>query len=68
MTNKEQDTVLYSQLNQNEVNDKINDNLINIPEDAYDMLARSLLPIIQRYFETEDGQRAYQEWETLQQK
>jgi len=35
---------------------------MEIPDHAIDSIARVLLPQIQRYFESEEGQRALAEW------
>ena len=33
-----------------------------IPEYVFESLARSLLPVIQKYYESEGGKRAFDEW------
>ena len=33
-----------------------------IPEYAFESLARSLLPVIQKYYESEDGKKVFAEW------
>ena len=33
-----------------------------IPEFVYESLARSLLPVIQKYYEGDEGKRAFAEW------
>ena len=33
-----------------------------IPEYVFESLARSLLPVIQKYYENEDGKKAFAEW------
>lgn len=33
-----------------------------IPEFVYEPLARSLLPVIQKYYESDEGKRAFAEW------
>lgn len=33
-----------------------------IPEYVFESLARSLLPVIQKYYESEDGRKAFAEW------
>ena len=33
-----------------------------IPEYVFESPARSLLPVIQKYYESEDGKRAFDEW------
>ena len=33
-----------------------------IPEYVFESLARSLLPIIQKYYESEDGKKTFAEW------
>lgn len=41
----------------------VNDvNSDEIPEFVYDSLARSLLPVIQQYYESDEGKRAFAEW------
>ncbi len=36
--------------------------VVEIPEYVFESLARSLLPVIQKYYESEDGQKAFAEW------
>ena len=38
-----------------------------IPEYVFESLARSLLPVIQKYYESEDGRKAFAEWEETKQ-
>ena len=33
-----------------------------IPEYVFESLARSLLPVIQKYYKSEDGKKAFAEW------
>ena len=33
-----------------------------IPEYVFEALARSLLPVIQKYYESEDGKKVFAEW------
>ena len=33
-----------------------------IPEYVFESLARSLLPVIQKYYESEDGKKVFVEW------
>ncbi|MGN1002063.1 MAG: hypothetical protein ACI4PC_04755 [Oscillospiraceae bacterium] len=41
----------------------VNDvNAAGIPEFVYESLARSLLPVIQKYYESDEGKRAFTEW------
>ena len=41
----------------------VNDvNSVEIPEFVYESLARSLLPVIQKYYESDEGKRAFSEW------
>ena len=35
-----------------------------IPDYIIDSLARAILPVIQNYFATEEGQRTFEEWKT----
>ena len=37
-------------------------NSAEVPEFVYESLARSLLPVIQKYYESDDGKRAFAEW------
>lgn len=39
-----------------------NVNSDEIPEFVYDSLARSLLPVIQKYYESDEGKRTFAEW------
>ena len=43
-------------------------NSSEIPEYVYESLARSLLPVIQKYYESENGKNAYAEWKAKQTK
>lgn len=40
----------------------------NVPKHEVEALARSLLPAIQAYFESEEGQREFAEWEAQQER
>ena len=41
----------------------VNDvNSAEIPEFVYESLARSLLPVIQKYYESDEGKRAFSDW------
>ena len=33
-----------------------------IPEYVFESMARSLLPVIQEYYESEDGKKAFADW------
>ena len=33
-----------------------------VPAFVYEALARSLLPVIQKYYESDEGKRAFAEW------
>lgn len=35
---------------------------MEIPDYAFESLARSLLPVMQAYYESEEGQKALEEW------
>ena len=39
-----------------------NVNSVEIPEFVYESLAKSLLPVIQKYYESDEGKRAFAEW------
>ena len=47
---------------------RINDYGTNIPPHEVDALARLLLPEIQAFFASEEGQREYAEWKQQQSK
>lgn len=47
---------------------KANDYGTGIPEHEIEALARCLLPEIQKFFESEDGQREFAEWKAQQEK
>ena len=38
-----------------------------IPEYVFESLARSLLPVIQKYYESEDGRKAFAKWKATKQ-
>ena len=40
--------------------------LANVPDHEIEALARCLLPEIQKYFESEEGQREFREWKQKQ--
>ena len=37
-------------------------NSTDVPEFVYESLARSLLPVIQKYYESDEGKRSFAEW------
>jgi len=39
---------------------------MSIPDHAIERLARCMLPMIQRYYDSEDGQRELKDWESEQ--
>lgn len=41
-------------------------NKTEIPDFVLDSLARALLPAIQKYFETEEGKKAFENWKKEQ--
>ena len=43
-------------------------NNTGIPDLEIDSLARALLPAIQRFFETEEGKREFEEWKAERQR
>ncbi len=45
--------------NSNALNDI---NSAEVPEFVYESLARSLLPLIQKYYESDEGKQAFAEW------
>ena len=43
--------------------DKINEiDTAEVPAFVYESLARSLLPVIQKYYESDEGKRVFAEW------
>ena len=38
-----------------------------IPEYVFESLARTLLPVIQKYYESEEGKEAFAEWKATKQ-
>ena len=44
------------------------DRSAEIPQHAIDALARCLLPEIQKFFETEEGKKEFEEWKQKQAK
>ena len=46
----------------------VDNNTSKIPEYVYESLARSLLPFIQKYFESEEGKKVFAEWKAKQSK
>ena len=49
-------------MNADEVNNQTSVDAAEIPEYVFESLARSLLPVIQKYYESEDGKKAFAEW------
>ena len=49
-------------MNAEKANIQNNMDAAEIPEYGFDSLAQSLLPVIQRYYESEDGKKAFIEW------
>ena len=41
-------------------------NATEIPEYVYESLARSLLPTIQKYYESDEGKLSFAEWQAAQ--
>ena len=41
---------------------------MDIPNYAYEAMASCLLPIIQKYYETEEGKQAFEEWKAQREK
>ena len=41
---------------------------MDIPDYVIESIARSLLPVIQAYYETEEGQKSFEEWQQRQPK
>ena len=49
-------------MNAEKVNIQNSKDAVEIPEYVFESLARSLLPVIQKYYESEDGKKAFAEW------
>lgn len=49
-------------MNAEKMNIPSNMDAVEIPEYVFESLARSLLPVIQKYYESEDGKKAFAEW------
>ena len=49
-----------------ERNVAVDNNTSEIPKYVYESLARSLLPAIQEYFESDEGKQAFAEWQAKQ--
>ncbi len=49
-------------MNAEKVNIQNSMDAAEIPEHVFESLARSLLPVIQKYYESEDGKKAFADW------
>lgn len=49
-------------MNTKKINETNETDTAEVPEFVYESLARSLLPIIQKYYESDEGKRAFAEW------
>ena len=49
-------------MNAEKVNIQTSVDAAEIPEYVFESLARSLLPVIQKYYESECGKKAFAEW------
>ena len=49
-------------MNAEKVNIQTGVDAAEIPEYVFESLARSLLPVIQKYYESEDGKKVFAEW------
>lgn len=54
-------------MNAEKVNIQTSIDAAEIPEYVFESLARSLLPVIQKYYESEDGKKAFAEWKATKQ-
>ena len=54
-------------MNAEKANIQTNVDAAEIPEYVFESLARSLLPVIQKYYESEDGKKAFAEWKATKQ-
>ena len=49
-------------MNAEKANNQNSMDAAEIPEYVFESLARSLLPAIQKYYESEDGKKVFAEW------
>ena len=49
-------------MNAEKANNQNSMDAAEIPEHVFESLARSLLPVIQKYYESEDGKKVFAEW------
>ena len=49
-------------MNAEKANNQNSMDAAEIPEYVFESLARSLLPVIQKYYESEGGKKAFAEW------
>ena len=49
-------------MNAEKANIQTGDDVAKIPEYVFESLARSLLPVIQKYYESADGKKVFAEW------
>ncbi len=54
-------------MNAEKVNNQTSVDAAEIPKYVFESLARSLLPVIQKYYESEDGRKAFAEWKAKKQ-
>ena len=54
-------------MNAEKVNNQTSVDAAEIPEYVFESLAQSLLPVIQKYYESEDGKKAFAEWKATKQ-
>ena len=54
-------------MNAEKVNNQTSVDEVEIPEYVFESLARSLLPVIQKYYASEDGKKAFAEWKATKQ-
>ena len=51
-------------MNTKKINETNETDTAEVPEFVYESLARSLLPVIQKYYESEEGKKAFAEWKS----
>ncbi len=51
-----------NRMNTKKTNEANETDTAEVPEFVYESLARSLLPVIQKYYESDEGKRAFAEW------
>ena len=54
-------------MNVEKANIRVSVDAAEIPEYVFESLARTLLPVIQKYYESKEGKEAFAEWKATKQ-